>query len=57
MLPKPLRHNRGSVTAPPETPPDDPGPLFGSWRAIYAAVIAFAVLWIVLAAVFSRWPF
>jgi hypothetical protein len=32
-------------------------PAFGSWPAIYAAVIACAVLWIVLAAFFSRWPF
>jgi hypothetical protein len=36
---------------------DDPVPIFGSWRAIYAAVIATAVLWIVLATVFSHWPF
>jgi hypothetical protein len=32
-------------------------PLFGSWPAIYAAVIAFAVLWIALAAAFSHWRF
>jgi hypothetical protein len=44
-------------TPPPSDEHADPVPLFRSWRAIYAAVIACAVLWIALAAVFSRWPF
>jgi hypothetical protein len=43
--------------APGDDDDQDPVPLFGSWRAIYSAVIATAILWIVLAAVFSRWPF
>jgi hypothetical protein len=42
---------------PPADGPDDPVPVFGSWRAIYAAVIVSAVAWIALAAVFSAWPF
>ena len=32
-------------------------PLFGSWRAIYAAVIVCALLVMALLALFSRWPF
>jgi hypothetical protein len=55
-------HNPTRVQPTPPAPaPDDddtdPVPIFGSWRAIYTAVIATAVLWIVLAALFSRWPF
>jgi hypothetical protein len=54
-------HNRRALepTTPPPPPRDDedPVPIFGSWRAIYTAVIVTAVLWIVLAAAFSRWPF
>ena len=45
----------------PETlPPDDPDdrvPLFGTWRAIHAAVLAWALLVMALLALFSRWPF
>jgi hypothetical protein len=29
----------------------------GSWARLYAAVIAGALLWIVLAAVFSAWAY
>jgi hypothetical protein len=32
-------------------------PLFGSWRAIHAAVILCAVTVMALLALFSRWPF
>ncbi len=32
-------------------------PLFGSWRAIHAAVVLCAVAVIVLLALFARWPF
>lgn len=61
MLPKAfrgLRHNPRTTVDP--TPPDerdDPVPIFGSWPRIYAAVIASALAWIALSAVFSRWPF
>jgi len=36
---------------------DEPVPIFGSWRAIYTAVIVSAVLVMALVAVFSRWSF
>jgi hypothetical protein len=36
---------------------DDRVPLFGSWRAIHAAVIGCALLVMALLAAFSRWPF
>jgi len=38
---------------------DVPGkvPLFGTWRAIYAAVVACAVLVMILVALFSGWPY
>jgi hypothetical protein len=49
------------VGAPPPLPPDDehddPVPIFGSWPAIYTAVIAVALVCIVLSAVFSSWPY
>jgi hypothetical protein len=32
-------------------------PLFGSWRAIHAAVILCALAVMALLALFSRWPF
>jgi anti-sigma-K factor RskA len=41
---------------PPE-PDDDRVPMFGSWRAIYAAVAVSALAVMVLLALFSRWPF
>ena len=43
-------------TLPPDGP-DDRVPLFGSWRAIHAAVALSAALVIVLLANLSRWPF
>jgi len=36
---------------------DEAVPIFGTWRRIYAAVIAAAVAVMVLVAVFSRWPY
>jgi hypothetical protein len=36
---------------------DDRVPIFGTWRRIYAAVIATAVATIALVALFSRWEF
>jgi hypothetical protein len=36
---------------------DDRVPLFGTWTAIYGAVIGCAVVVMVLLALFSRWPF
>lgn len=44
----------------PERPPkasDDHVPLFGTWRAIYGAVAACAIVVMALLALFSRWPF
>jgi anti-sigma-K factor RskA len=41
----------------PSEPSDDVVPVFGSWRAIYAAVLASAVVVMALLALFSRWPF
>jgi anti-sigma-K factor RskA len=37
--------------------PDDRVPLFGTWRAIYAAVALSALAVMALAFLFSRWPF
>ncbi len=49
------------MSAPPPTPPgpedEQRVPLFGSWRAIHTAVIAWAVVVMALLAVFSRWRF
>jgi len=42
-------------TGPP--PPDDRVPLFGTWRAIYAAVVLSALAVMALVFLFSRWPF
>ena len=39
------------------TDDDEHVPLFGSWPRIYAAVIACALLWMGLVAVFSSWPY
>jgi hypothetical protein len=36
---------------------DDPVPIFGTWRRIYAAVVVWAVLVMGLIALFSSWPF
>ena len=38
-----------------EPPDDGPVPLFGTWRAIYSAVIASAVLVMALLVLFSGW--
>jgi hypothetical protein len=43
--------------AEPPEPPDERVPLFGSWRAIYLAVAACALVVMALVALFSRWPF
>jgi hypothetical protein len=46
------------MTSPEKTPPDDDRvPLFGTWSAIYGAVIACAVLVMALLALFARWSF
>ena len=49
------------MSPPPPLPPgreeEDRVPLFGSWRAIHGAVIAWAVVVMVLLALFSRWAF
>jgi hypothetical protein len=43
---------------PPSSPADDePVPLFGSWRRIYAAVIVSALAVMALVAVFSAFPY
>ncbi len=41
---------------PPEAS-DDVVPLFGTWRAIYAAVAVCALIVMALLALFSRWSF
>ncbi|MBI3932306.1 MAG: hypothetical protein HY317_02730 [Acidobacteria bacterium] len=38
-------------------PEDDPVPVFGTWRRIYAAVIVSALVVMGLVAVFSNWPY
>jgi hypothetical protein len=47
------------LASPPERRPEDDGPVpvFGSWRAIYAAVALTALAVMVLLALFSRWPY
>jgi hypothetical protein len=44
---------------PPPPPPnsDDRVPVFGTWRAIHAAVAVCAAAVMTLLALFSRWPF
>jgi hypothetical protein len=46
-------------TSPADRGADEPErvPLFGSWRAIHAAVILCALTVMALLALFSRWPF
>jgi len=40
------------------TPDDqDPVPIFGTWRAIYTAVMAWALVVMALVAVFQSWPY
>ena len=36
---------------------DGPVPLFGTWRAIYTAVIVSALTVMALIFAFSKWPF
>jgi len=36
--------------------PDDVVPLFGTWRAIYTAVVVCALVVMVLLSLFSGWP-
>jgi len=43
-------------TTPPERR-DDRVPLFGTWTAIHAAVLASALVVMALLALFARWPF
>jgi len=45
--------------SPPERRPEDDGavPVFGSWRRIYVAVAASALLVMALLLLFSRWPY
>jgi len=48
----------GGVAEPREESDDgERVPVFGTWRRIYAAVIAAALLVMGLIAVFSRWPY
>jgi hypothetical protein len=46
-------------TTPPQRRPDDEGPVpvFGTWRAIHAAVVLSAIAVMALLALFSRWRF
>jgi anti-sigma-K factor RskA len=46
-------------TPPPARRPEEPAvvPVFGTWRAIHAAVALSALLVMALLALFSRWPF
>jgi hypothetical protein len=44
------------VTVPSEHR-DDRVPVFGTWRAIHAAVALCALAVMALLALFSRWPF
>ena len=41
----------------PQPDDDDPVPIFGSWRAIYAAVVVSALIVMGLVALFSSWPY
>ena len=36
---------------------DGPVPVFGTWRAIYTAVVMSALAVMLLVALFSRWPY
>jgi hypothetical protein len=42
---------------PPEGDADGPVPVFGTWPAIYGAVLLCALAVMGLAALFSRWPY
>jgi hypothetical protein len=41
----------------PQPDDDDPVPIFGSWRAIYTAVVVWALIVMGLVALFQRWPY
>lgn len=47
--------NASGATRP--APDDEQVPIFGTWRGIYAAVIACAVASMGLIALFSSWPY
>ena len=47
----------GMGHGPGAAPDDDDVPIFGTWRGIYAAVIATAIAVLVFVAVFSNWSF
>ena len=36
---------------------DDPVPILGTWKRLYSAVLASAVVVMILIAVFTYWPF
>ena len=44
----------GGAPAPDD---QDPVPIFGTWLAIYTAVVVCAVVVMALVAVFSSWPY
>jgi len=41
----------------PQPDDADPVPIFGSWRAIYTAVVAWALIVMGLVALFQRWTY
>ena len=47
---------RGGDLGRTEREDEGPVPLFGTWRAIYTAVVATAVAVMVLLTLFSGWP-
>jgi hypothetical protein len=47
---------QGKATRSPDRD-DEPVPIFGSWRAIYTAVIVCALLFMAFVAAFSYWPY
>jgi hypothetical protein len=42
---------------PPSPDDDDPVPIFGTWRGIFTAVVAWALVVMALVAVFQSWPY
>lgn len=45
------------TSSEPDPTDDDRVPVFGTWRAIYAAVVVSALLVMGLLALFSGWPY
>jgi hypothetical protein len=45
------------VEALPRAEDDDPVPIFGTWRAIYTAVVVWDLIVMALVALFQRWPY